>query len=1428
MIKIFLTKTLTILFVALTTFGQEPATDFHPLPTAGAAVERRIRSGETHFYNFSAASGEFWQVRVEQRGSDVVLRLRGDRGNTLKQTDSPNGQAGWEVLSFVAEKAGEYKLEVFAFPAEEEASAQSAPSGYVLQIKHARAAAAADLRRIEIERVFGEAVAARSSENDDVFAESIPKFEIALAGWRELKDDYFAELTARQIALLKEAGKKPRYRALKINTKIERRIKPEQPHIYTIELQAGAVLRVDLAEQGGFDCELMLVDPSGEKVVAESDYGRGKERETATLIADKAGIYSVGVVPGTFSFEGRYDLTATVKPSANEADKSRANAGRLMSEAAKSTQKTDGETARERQEKLAAARTKFAATLPLWKSLGEKYWQAKTHVLLADVFNSLDDKQESIKNYSAAAELFQAINNANEEASASNIVGRILLDTGEKPKALEFLERALKLYRQIGDQDGEASVFNNLGMLYATMGEMRQAKENYRRAVEIYKKTENEFQAAVTLNNLGSAAKQTGEKTLALEYYEQALKIFRLYLNELNEGNTLNNIGTVYADLGEGQKALDSYRQALKILETVGDKGKLAAVLHNTGAIYADWSEIQTALEYYERALPLRRAAGDREGEAVTLNNLGAAYGNLGENQKSLEYHNQALIIRRAIGDRGGEANSLNNIGFLYSETGEAKKALELYQQAILLHRAVGNREGEGVTLNNRGLLYKDLGDLAAAGENYNSSLPLFRAVGFREGEAAALDNIGEIYLRSGKPGEALKNYNQALQIYRSIGDKAGEGVSLNSIGLLHAETGERQTALKFYEQSLELSRAAGDKKSEAVALSNIGTTYDDLGENAKAVEFYAKSLPLRRAVGDAAGEAVVNNNLMFLHRELGNPQLAVAYGKQSINLRQQLRFGAQGLDNEQQKQFSRSIEGAYRVLASLLIEQKRLAEAQQVIHAFKDQQFFDFERQSPTVKTLALTEREKTFVAEYNGLSGRVGRIGGELETVKRRAGKEIDRAESVDVQRLENNFKTAWNEFGALLKQAEISFKNQTADRLPATVEQREMQQSLSDLAAQTGQRAVAVYALVGAEKFQALVVTSDDAFTVETKIKGDELNRKATAFWAALRSPSEDPRILGGELYSVIFKQIEARLPAGTTTILWSLDGSLRYVPMPTLHDGKQYLIEKYRHAVFTRADRRQMTAAVSPVWTATGFGSSKQQTVELLGEKTSFSALPAVTDELDAIFKTGDSANGIFAGEVLPDAHFTKAAMLEALRKKRPLVHIASHFAFRPGDDARSFLLMGDGTAFTLAEMKREKLLFDGVELLTLSACNTAAVRPDADGREIDGFAELAQRLGANSVLASLWAVADESTQLLMSEFYRLRKANPKLTKADALQAAQRAMIAGKLKSSGKSAGCRSSDVINFGDAPTVGFKCDTNAPFAHPYFWSPFVLIGNWR
>ena len=244
------------------------------------------------------------------------------------------------------------------------------------------------------------------------------------------------------------------------------------------------------------------------------------------------------------------------------------------------------------------------------------------------------------------------------------------------------------------------------------------------------------------------------------------------------------------------------------------------------------------------------------------------------------------------------------------------------------------------------------------------------------------------------------------------------------------------------------------------------------------------------------------------------------------------------------------------------------------------------------------------------------------------------------------------------------------------------------------------------------------------------------------------------------------------------MWSLDGVLRYVPLAALYDGRQYLIEQYELSVITLASTAHFKEHPDKEWRAAGFGVTK-------GHDDS-GPLPAVVSELAAV-------KDILHGDIMLDDQFTEASMRDELLKRYPVVHIASHFRFLPGDESKSFLLLGDGSHLSLKELRTLPNLFGGVQLLTLSACNTAL----GDGSEVESFGTLAQRQGAKAVVASLWQVADESTSRLMQEFYRIRESAPGMTKLEALREAQLELLHG---------------------AGTL---------YVHPYYWAPFFLMGNW-
>lgn len=1238
-------------------------------------IERTLKGGEKHSYKVTVAAEELFQVRVEQKGVDVVLRLLAANGAELARMDTPNDKAGTETLTFVQRHSAECTLEVSSFD-------QKAEMGrYTIRREAPRAATAQDRRRVEIERIFLE------------------------------------RMTAGLVAKAQEL---------------------------TVTGDAGG-LRALLPE---FESACRLFRESsftlGEAVCL------GEMANIHNLLADKRKALEYG----------------------NQA-------------------------------------------LPLFQALGEKAAEAGALKNIGEAYAALGEPQKALDSFNQALSLFKATGITAVEALILNNIGFVYASLAERQKAMEYYGRALPLMRAANDKNGEAIVLTNMSEIYATLGERQKALDALNQALPQFKALGNQRGIAIALTDLGFVYLMSGERQKALDALNQALSLYKAFgTNE--EYRVLMFIGIAHLAAGDLRQAIDTYNQALPMVKASGNKIDEAWVLSIMGVIHLAVGENQKAVDVLNQALAIFQAMNSTGAEAYPLTYIGVAYSYLGDKQQAVKYLAQALPLHRRLGDQKAEAITLLQLGVAYLDMGEIKKAFDYTNQALPLLKAIGETGGDLALLAGVGASHMVLADKENALSSLNQAALSLKAVGFRGKEAEALANIGFVYITSGEYQKALDYLNQALPIARATGSKRLEGVTLLGIGMAHFNlTQDDGPAHTYFEQALALAKATGDKQLQARAMTYLSLLeFND--ERGDFSSIYG-TLLITRAIGDKVQEAVTLMGAMMASDLSDNSEMAIFFGKQSVNRLQQLRQSAQGLDNTAQKFLLRNIKDAYQELAGLLIQEGRLAEAVQILNLYQDEQFFDFNRNpNDPIRQAVQTPREAALALRYEQSSETVGRIGGQLEDLKRRIGERQPSAqEAARLANFEAELKTASDIFLSVLKGIETEFAKPVdgQDKVAVVPEVVEMQTTLRELSATTKQKTVALYTLLKSDDFYLLLVTPDEiksfnrsssdvaGYTpIDSLLNATNLNRLIIEFYTVLQTPErEDPRRIGKKLYDIILKPAEPELmKIGAQTLLWSLDGRLRYVPMAALSpDGKSYLVEHYQNVVFTRAESRRMIRPVSPNWTGTGFGSSREQKVKLSAdEQVSFPALPFVKVELQTIFGKNPGSNPILPGVIISDDRFTETAFYEAMKARRPVAHIASHFSFRPGDDSRSFLVLGDGKPLTLNKLKERVGLFDGIELLTLSACNTAVQREDADGREIDGFAELEQRLGAGAVMATLWPASVNSTPRLMGDFYRLRQHPAGTTKAEALRKAQLALL--------------------------------NNKPYAHPYYWAPFVLFGNWR
>ena len=376
-------------------------------------------------------------------------------------------------------------------------------------------------------------------------------------------------------------------------------------------------------------------------------------------------------------------------------------------------------------------------------------------------------------------------------------------------------------------------------------------------------------------------------------------------------------------------------------------------------------------------------------------------------------------------------------------------------------------------------------------------------------------------------------------------------------------------------------------------------------------------------------------------------------------------------------------------------------------------------------------------------------------------------------------------------------------------AAVTTQSIRDTLGTIASQTGTKSAIVYAIALPDQLELLLYTPEGkpirhtipAANKENLLKvvadfrseiTDARQRKTTSYLA----PAQ-------KLYQWLIAPLEADLQAaGINTLLFSMDAGLRSVPLAALHDGKQFLIEKY-----------SLSLIPSISLTDTRYASLKNAQVLAMGASTftDQKPLPAVPVELDAI------TQHLWRGQVFLNQEFTPNN-LKAQRQNAPyrIIHLATHAEFQPGTASNSYIYFWN-TKLQLDQLRELQLNAPPVELLVLSACRTAIGDSEAEL----GFAGLAVGAGVKSALASLWYVSDEGTLGLMTEFYRQLATAP--VKAEALRQAQLALLRGQV---------RISDGIlkGSGEFPSLPLPPEIAAlgerTFSHPYYWAGFTLIGS--
>jgi CHAT domain-containing protein/tetratricopeptide (TPR) repeat protein len=1115
----------------------------------------------------------------------------------------------------------------------------------------------------------------------------------------------------------------------------------------------------------------------------------------------------------------------------------------------------------------------YEKSLVIYQSLNNKWGQVSTLIQMMRLYSRIAFTARESENYTASIEadnktlavvsealqLNQSVNNPNFESQilaqqsyAYNSIGLAYLKLSSFEKAEGFIQKGLTIAQKSKNLQAQNSSLALLGAVYASRGEYRKLIEVNQRSLEIARQIGSQAEVSVLLG-LSTNYQSFGNIPKSTEIAQQALlKLQAIDVTKLPSSIrsdvlemravALGIISSNYQYLGDYEKALNFGHQRLSVAREIGNLTEQANALLAIGQIHTTRKEFPLAITSTEQAWKIAQALtkpslktqAQLELEVLLL--LSQLYIEQENLPKALELSQEGLKIAQNAANSKLEISALAGLSKVYAAQGNISKAFDLLNLSVILSQKLPNAGSRGANLLSLAIAYLSLGDYKTGREllqqalvEGQKSLPLL--------EATAWNSLAYLSFVQGKPQQTIDLAQKGIQASQ------GKFLVLDALTNLvlstgYGELGNDAKAMEAAQVSLAISRKLQDPNQEKSTLALIGSLHRKFGRSDQAIAAYQSALAIgktRDSYGVTNNNAGIYAGLAKIYTDRNQTGAAIAFYKQAINGIEGTRRNLQGLSTDLQKSFLQStfdfggvkVADIYRQMADLLISQGRILEAQQILELLRVEEIKDATqplRGTQKPDNIALSPLEQELTRKYGSLIA----FGRTVEQQCRSANLQP----SQQCPDLLKQLRKLNEEYYSFIHQFDNQIRNNRSDD-EATIDPTQLDRARTLIEAtqkKTGKTTVLVYPLVLDNRLWIVWVSSADLKKSQAvPVQQKELAGKVVEFRRLMQECEQRTcdkqhttkiQAVSRQLYDWLIRPIEPELTKNNVgNLVFALDRIVRYIPMAALYDGKQYLIQKYTVSTVLSAaltqtgDRAPFTRGQTPIL---GLGLSKPvNNITVAGLRYSFGGLPYVPIELGAI-------GGIFPGEEPRLDNFDANTLAtELYKRKYRILHLATHGKFVPGNALASFLLLGNGQPFTIKDIQ-DLTSLDTIDLVVLSACESAlggAQDPNKlDGIEISSMSYQFLNKQAKTVLASLWQVNDPSTALLMQEFYK-HLADGK-TKAQALQEAQASLLTGQITA--KDVNQRRATLAPVG----VPERRSTVTDFSHPYYWAPFILIGN--
>ena len=504
--------------------------------------------------------------------------------------------------------------------------------------------------------------------------------------------------------------------------------------------------------------------------------------------------------------------------------------------------------------------------------LGETHSDyASSLVTLANCYSNMCDFVKAIELCTQAKDIQRQLFGETHPAYASSlsILANCYSNMGNFAKAIELCTQAKDIQRLLlGEINLDyATSLSILANCYSNMGEYSKAVELCTQAKEIRKQLLGEVHPdyATSLSNLALYYSDLCDFAKATELCTQAMEIRKMVLGEthLDYVLSLDHLANYCHGLGYYDKAVELGIQVKKIRKQLLGEAHpdYATSLSNLALYYSDLGDYSKAVALYTRAMEIRKQAlGETHPDyATSLSSLAWCYSGLGDFTKAIELCTQAMEIRKQLlGETHPRfGSSLMDLSVFYFDLGDYAKAIELGTQAMEICKQVlgETHPNYATSLGNLAQYYSDLGDYSKAIDLCTQAMEI-RKEALGESHPFYASSLGELasyYSGLGDYDKAIELVSQAVSLLKQmLGETHPDyATSLNILANCYSCLGDYSKAVQIGTQTKEIRKQVyGDSHPDyAASLDNLSLYYSDLGDNSKAVELCTQALKIQKQV---------------------------------------------------------------------------------------------------------------------------------------------------------------------------------------------------------------------------------------------------------------------------------------------------------------------------------------------------------------------------------------------------------------------------------------------------------------------------------------------------------------------------------------------------------------------------------------------------